>query len=365
MMKKLFLNSIYVSLLNLFLITFSIAQEPVSNAKPRYSENSIQNVLIPKSRKDRKKKAKVSENSSSKTINQKFYPALIYNSENKIVRNLKESDVKIFADGNEQKITSIKSFQNGMNIVLMMDVSNSSTYSIEKIKNVFAVFVEKIRPQDKLFLVTFSDKIKLIGNAQTERKKILEEIKDIDTNAGTSIHDAIDKTISEFVTASGEPTAVVLLTDGVDTASSKNSFDKVLSKVEESGAVFSVIYNNTLKEVEEKSKPKTRKINPALASIINNRQFNNDVIGASKDEYELGKHFLNSLVVLSGGRAVNTNSSEKEFIQAFDLIYEEFKNQILVGFESENEKPNEVRVRINQPDLYIRTKNKLVFEERK
>lgn len=362
-MKKFLINIFLAILVNLSLFSHLNAQEPDS----RFSEVTVKNVQVVQPQKEKKKKKDKNKNETGKSetsaANQsksRLFNVISYDSKNEIVRDLNIENYKVFVNDGEKKIDTFKSFKNGMNIVLMFDNSNSGSIEGDIVKTAFINFTEKIRPQDRLYLVVYDENVRLLAIPDFDRQKVRKSIEDIKSGGGTSLYDAVDFVFSKVLVDTDVPSAVFLLTDGVDTTSKKNKFQSVLQKAENYNAVFSVIYQDTFAEFTA-----VPKINPPLGTTL--RRSPKTVItgvGVSKEEYAQGVFFLNSLASSTGGRVMSATSTVEEYKKAFETIYEEFQNMNSLGFESGDADSAGIKIRINRPDLKIITNNRLVFEDK-
>ena len=251
-----------------------------------------------------------------------------------------------------------------MNIVLLFDNSNSASAGSDIVKKAFVDFIDKIRPQDKLYLVSYDENIKQLANPASDKRNVKESIEKIKSGNGTSIYDAVDVVFSKVLVNSDLPTAVILLTDGVDTTSKKNRFQQILQKTENYNAVFSAIYQDTFKEFVDFPKDNLQ-FGMILSDVLRrNTQINRNGSGATKEEYALGVIFLNSLTSSTGGRVMSANSTIEEYKKAFETIYIEFQNMHSLGFESGSENSGEIKIRVNRPNLKLITNKRLVFEDK-
>jgi VWFA-related protein len=365
-----------------FLLCFSlsaIGQEKITssnekNLSSQFSESVVERViLINKTKKKSKKNKTETDAKINYQTEQIILPVISSASDGEMTKGLKQTDFTVFENNIEQEIIYFKPPDEAITVVLMIDVSNSASVKFDTVKNSFTDFIDKIRPKDRIMVISFDEKTKLIADVNTEREEIKRRINKIEVGGGTSLYDSIDISLFKFLKDYKEPKVFILLTDGVDTTSQKTSFNEVLKTVNGANAVFSVIYHNTFNDFANK-KPIT--VNNSNLEAILNEILRSQVVvgnrrgkvgsGISKEEYEIGINFLNNLVLLSGGNAVKTNSTFAEFQKAFEQIYHQSINQYFVGYNSKNnlpaEQPREIKVRINRPGLYVRTRGSLTIK---
>ncbi len=380
-MRKISTHFIGAFCLLICLAVSAIAQEKnvpsnEQNSKSSFSESAIEKIILTQeSKKKSKKNKKKTDEETNNEIEKIIAPVIPYSSNGELVKGLKQADFTVFENGVEQEITYFKQSNEAMPIVLMIDISNSAGVKFDLAKDSFINFIDKIRPEDKITVVSYNEKTTLIADVKTEREEIKKKIKKNDATGGTSLYDSIDITLSNFLKDVEGPKAFILLTDGVDTTSEKNSFNEILKKVNDSNAVFSVVYNDTFKDFASGGglgKRKNGDLNAILAEILKSGvtigKPGTSGSGITKEEYQIGVSFLNNLVLLSGGNAVKTDSTFEGFKKAFEQIYYQLINQYFVGYKSKNNltagQPREIKVRINRPDLFVRTRGLLAFEDK-
>ena len=101
-------------------------------------------------------------------------------------------------------------------------------------------FVNQLRPTDKVLVVAFDQRVRLLTEeATSEKQKIFAAIYKANFGSGTSLFDAVSiVTDLDMIKVSGRK-AVVLFTDGVDTTSRAANFESTIAAVQ---AVDALIY---------------------------------------------------------------------------------------------------------------------------
>lgn len=362
------MKNLIILILAVFVSLLLFSNLNAQELDPQFSEITVKNVKVAqpqikekKKKKDKDKKTNEAVNIEAVSVKQnksKSFNVISYDENNEIVKDLNADNYKVFVNDNERKINTFKSFKDGMNIVLMFDNSNSASLSGDIVKSAFIDFIDKVRPPDKLYLVSYDENVKLLATPDLDKQKVRQKIEKIEPGNGTSVYDAIDVVFSKVAIDKNLPTAVISITDGVDTTSTKNNFQQILQKTENYNAVFSIIYQDTFAEFT--TVPKI--VLPSGVTLGKRPTANG--MGTAKEEYALGVSFLNSLTSSTGGRVMSTNSTIEGYKKAFEIIYEEFQNMNSLGFESDNENSDDIKIKVNRPNLKITTNNRLVFEDK-
>ena len=125
--------------------------------------------------------------------------------------------------------------------LLVMDISESMLYvgKLEAAKSAAVVFVNQLRPSDRIGLLTFNTLINYVQPITEDRKLILSAIDDLQAEEETAMYDALSEAISILSEVGGRK-AIVALTDGLDNLSQATP-DSVLEGIGPAGLSISTI----------------------------------------------------------------------------------------------------------------------------
>lgn len=201
-------------------------------------------------------------------------PVSVSDREGHYINGLKKDDFTLFEDGKEQKITFFATYDEPLNVALLLDTSVSTKENLEKIKDAAKDFIELLNPTDKCLIATFDARVNLL-NSFTSRQETLKYSLDklqTATKDGTVIYNAVEQTIQKSFNNVQGRKAIVLLSDGKDLGSSVTKA-KLLNLLEESEVlIYTVFYktgvgdnklvialDGTIKEVKGGKKPQAKK----------------------------------------------------------------------------------------------------------
>ncbi|MBN1659937.1 MAG: VWA domain-containing protein [Anaerolineae bacterium] len=106
-------------------------------------------------------------------------------------------------------------------MVVAIDISGSMKGEpIQKARAAAANFCGRFDAMDQVALVKFDDRIELVHGFTTDKASVIEAINGLQTRGDTALYDVIAFSIEQLKTQTGRR-AVVVLTDGRDTASQK------------------------------------------------------------------------------------------------------------------------------------------------
>jgi VWFA-related protein len=106
---------------------------------------------------------------------------------------------------------------------------NTATSSIDR-------FLQTLEPDDDIFLMSFAGGVRLEQDFTSDRKKLESSLRRIRLSNGTALYDAIEKSLRKIRSGHHEKKAILLVTDGEDTASLL-SLDEALRSVRASEVI--------------------------------------------------------------------------------------------------------------------------------
>ena len=139
------------------------------------------------------------------------------------ITSLNAADFVLYEDNVRQTVTSFAPTDTPFSLVLMLDMSGSTTSFRTTLKQAAIRFIDALAPEDRICLVAFDDKTKLLTKFTIDRRKIVEEISLAEgkKGSGTELYDALTFALSQLATEGKRRKAIVVLTDGVDSKASR------------------------------------------------------------------------------------------------------------------------------------------------
>jgi VWFA-related protein len=134
---------------------------------------------------------------------------------------LGQKDFVILEDGEPQEIAYFATAAAPFDLVLLLDLSGSTSDKLDLIRSTTGRFISVTRPTDRISIVTFTDKPHLVSPLTSDRGEILKGIKNIKKTRGeTRFWDALRYVLENVLDHSNAShrSAVVVMTDGVDNA---------------------------------------------------------------------------------------------------------------------------------------------------
>ena len=181
---------------------------------------------------------------------------------------LQQKDFAIFENGAPQEISFFASAEAPFDLVLLLDLSASTSGKISLIRKSAKRFVDAARPNDRIAIVTFTAEIQVISKLTSDQAALKQSIDNIEKpRGGTNFWDALRFVLEHIVAqsrAEHRRSAVIVMTDGVDNAlpdvygdGSVTTFDELLDVVKHSNSLVLPIYLDTEKEANYASTPRS------------------------------------------------------------------------------------------------------------
>lgn len=303
-------------------------------------------------------------------------PVSVLDREGKYVPHLGKRDFHLYEDNIAQEIADFASVEAPFSVVLLLDTSRSTLFRIEDIHRAALAFIDDLHPQDRVMVVSFDNDIYIDSEFTSDRTQLRRAINATRTGGATRLYDAVDLVITERLQRVKGRKAVVLFTDGVDTASNLASARSTISRVEESGVLVFPIEYNTEGQMANPG-PGGRRNRPPSIMWPGSRfprgggrgrgrrwPFNSLVSyqrprGMSHDDYARAAQYLRELADRSGARLYHADSTDN-LTKAFSLIAEELRQQYALSYYPTNDKRDgkyrRIQVRLDQPDLVVRAR---------
>jgi Ca-activated chloride channel family protein len=231
-------------------------------------------------------------------------PVNVTDRNGKYIPNLRQQDFRIYEDGIEQEIAYFASVDKAFTIALLLDTSDSTRFKLEEIQNAAISFLDQLRPDDKVMVVTFNSKVEVLSEATSDRNALRAAIRRARPARGTFLYRAVDFTINRRLNESAGRKAIVLFTDGIDSAGRRDAYENNIRDAEGSDVLIYPIQYET-------------------SMIINNPR--------RVQMKEQGDTYLHDVAEKTGARYFSADTPEN-LQRAFAFIAEELRRQYSLGY---------------------------------
>jgi VWFA-related protein len=136
------------------------------------------------------------------------------------VLGLREEHFTLLENGRRQPVTFFSGARQPMKVALALDVSGSMRDKTEEVADSLRHFIDLLEPDDQIMVLTFSGSVHVDQEFTSDRQALERVFSHLRADQGTALYDAAAEAIRRLAKEPAESKAVVLVTDGVDTASS-------------------------------------------------------------------------------------------------------------------------------------------------
>ena len=261
--------------------------------------------------------------------------ATVRDQDGRLVTGLPREAFEIHEDGVRQEITQFTNERVPVSLAVLLDISDSMYgRRIDSARTAVETFLEDLLdPGDEFLVMAFNHQPYFLSWWTRDRTRVAAMLEPIRPTGGTAVYDAVMAAIPQFTVRSNQRGAVVLISDGADTAS-----DASLSEVRR--ALFRT---DAFAYAVAIDPPERQAINTRVNPVA-----------------------LQEITDTSGGRTEVVHGTE-DMIPAISRIAEELNSQYLLGYTSRAGADgafHSIRVRVPGRDYRVRARNGYVAPAR-
>ena len=318
-------------------------------------------------------------------------PVRIMDRRSRFIGGLTQENFKVFEDDVEQEVAYFTNESQPFTVALVLDMSYSTTFKIGEIQQAAISFIDQLRPDDRVIVISFDEEVHVHCEATNDRSTIHRAIRSTKIATGTSLYEAVDKTINERLRSIKGRKAMVLFTDGVDTTSrASNDLSNLRDALELDTLIYPIRYDTYADVQAMKNRgpvmiPGPRTTPPAIPTsgglpfpiptgptgptgptvpIIATPSDR----GTTAEEYKRAEEYLTKLADLTGG-TIYLASTLGNLDSAFTKIASELREFYSLGYYPTSEetpgKTRRIKVRVDRPDVVVRARDRYVVPKKK
>lgn len=277
----------------------------------------------------------------------------------KPVIDLNKTDFQLYEDGVKQEIIRFEPTVQPFSVVMILDMSGSTINYRNNIKFSALRFVDALAPDDRVAVIEFYDKVNVLNDFTTDRRKIAFSIEAANGRGKTKLYQALDKALEKLAGEKNRRKAIIVLTDGKDTDVETND-RKFLSKLDDAAMKNAINpeNNETLNRILDKSSNMGVTIYP-LALPSGDPAKIADPLPIQVEIYTAARTRLNLLANRTGG-TLNTIDRLEELSRLYAKVAAEIRSLYTIEYEPANTKRDgkwrEIKIEVKQPELISRTR---------
>ena len=254
--------------------------------------------------------------------------ATVRDQSGQLVRDLPREAFDVFEDGQLQTVTQFTNERVAVSIGILLDVSDSMFgRRINEARDAIAAFVvDMLAPEDEFGILAFNHQQHFLTRWTEERAAAARVMQPIKPFGSTAIYDAIASALPMAENRSRQRAALLVLSDGADTASDVTLRDLRSALLRSDAFVYAIAID-------------------AAAPVAINTEVNPTALREITDQ--------------SGGRTIVVHDSS-EASSALAQIAEELNSQYLIGYSSPKGADGQyhsIRVRVRGTDHRVRARN--------
>ena len=261
--------------------------------------------------------------------------ATVRDADGKLVTGLPKEAFEIYEDGERRPIAQFTNERVPLGLGLLLDISDSMFG--RRIKDaesaVERFLVDLLDSRDAFFVMAFNHEARLLFGWKTEPAGVHDALAKLQPTGSTAIYDAVVAALPYIEHRPRERAAIVLVTDGADTASDSTLFDLRPALVRSDAFVYAIAIDTP------EPQPIAKRVNVQA---------------------------LNEITGQSGGRTEIVRATA-DLETATASIAEELNNQYVLGYASSRPGDGQyhsIRLRMTNPAYRVRGRNGYVATRR-
>jgi Ca-activated chloride channel homolog len=272
--------------------------------------------------------------------------ATVVDGKGRPLTNLTIDDFSVEEDGKPQTIKHlVPTADLPISVGVILDVSGSMRSKIRTAQRALDRFFSLIDDEDEIFLMTFAVRASLIADFTSDRAKLRAALLNgVNVVGGTALYDSLYQALQKVKEGRYEKKAVLLVTDGEDTAS-LTRFDKALQNIREADML---VYSVGIKG--------------APGFDMGTDSFSGDSRPIPSNNTTVDMKVLNRFGEASGGRAweISEAAFGKNMDAVLDTLAAELRSQYSIGYYPNHPvrdgKWHTVRIRMKNPEYVARAR---------
>ena len=146
-------------------------------------------------------------------------PVSVLDKDGRPILGLKGPAFRVSENGKPQAVTLFSGERRPLRIALALDISGSMQSKIGEVQAALRRFIDLLEPADQIMVLTFNDHVQTLQDFTSDRERLGRVFDMLEPVGGTALYDAAFESIRRVASGPAESKAVVLVSDGVDTAS--------------------------------------------------------------------------------------------------------------------------------------------------
>jgi VWFA-related protein len=252
----------------------------------------------------------------------------VTDAEGHLVTDLPRESFELYEDGVQQTITQFSNERVPVGLGLLLDISDSMFgRRIQDARSAVERFlIDLLTPDDEYFIMAFNHKPRVLTGWTREPDVVRRTLDALRPSGGTAVYDAIVQSLPLMAKRTRQRAAVVVISDGADTASDATLRDIRSALLRSDAFVYAVAIDSPERQ------PINTRVNPTA---------------------------LREITAESGGRTEIVQNSA-DLTTSTESIAHELNSQYLLGYSSIHATDGQyhsIRVKVSGPGFKVRARN--------
>lgn len=309
---------------------------------------------------------------------------------------LTKENFRIYEDRVEQQITHFSPVDAPFAVGLLLDTSNSTINRLAQIQDEAVRFIDQIHVDDDVLVISFDDEVHLDSDFTRSKRATERAIRRTRTGRSTQLYEAVYLALQQKLRPRPERKAMVLFTDGVDTASPTSTQSETIELAKEADTLIYPIFFDTRYDRGPMSRnrrpplrrgggttgiptgggqvglptgggriglpvPSRRPTSRRLPPPSRSPRFPTRVgLGRSDAEYDQGREYLQQLAEVTGG-TLYVSEGLHNLGDAFQEIAAELGSQYSLAYSPTNKTKDgtfrRIKIETDIPNVIVRAKH--------
>lgn len=275
------------------------------------------------------------------------------------ITDLGKGSFDLFEDGVKQEITRFEPSEAPFSVVIILDMSGSTLGFRQVLKQSASRFIDAISPTDRVAVIEFYDSVNLRNDFTTDRRTILNSINVSNGQGKTQLYKALNFALDKLAKEKNRRKAIVVLTDGIDTALRDRDRELLASLNDDQIATaIKPESSDVLERILNRSDAQGVTIYP-LALPTGDPAKLADPTPRQIAMFKAGRTRLQIIADRSGG-TLNTINRLEEMGKLYAQVAADMRTLYTVEYQPTNEKRDgkwrAIKIDVNNPDLITRTR---------
>ncbi|HEX8367448.1 MAG TPA: VWA domain-containing protein [Pyrinomonadaceae bacterium] len=277
----------------------------------------------------------------------------------KPITSLSKEDFTVYEDGVKQPISRFEPTVTPFSVVMILDMSGSTLGFRQTIQQSAIRFIDALAPDDRVAVIEFYDKVNLRNDFTTDRRMTANSIRVANGRGKTQLYKALDFALEKLSKEGKRRKAIIVLTDGVDTALRDKDRDFLAGvKEAEMATAIKPEANETLNKILNDADRQGVTIYP-LALPTGDPSKLAEPTPIQTAMYQAARQRLKILANRTGG-TLNAINRLEEMGRFYASVAADIRSLYTVEYQPANDKRDgkwrAIKIEVTNPELIARTR---------